>query len=284
MQRIGEELQSSTGAFNLSKSGCAQFSILDLCMAPGGFLDVALKSNPGARALGFSLPTSSGGHKVLLPRSRNTALQFLDVTMLAADIGVTEIPEGHPDAGNFLPRKLHSSELFDLVLCDGQVLRTHNRAPYREQREARRLTLTQLALGLQHLRPGGTMIVLLHRVELWDTVCLLYKFNKFSSVKLFKPTIGHAKRSSFYMVATGVQSLHSEALLAIQRWRVIWRTATFGTDEEYENTLRENDVTAEEVLEDFGEELVRLGKPVWNVQVKALAQAPFINDQKALLG
>jgi len=60
-------------------------------------------------------------------------------------------------------------------------------------REARRLAVTQLAIGLEHVKIGGTMVVLLHKVEATDTVSLLYRFSKFSSVKLFKPTV----KSSF---------------------------------------------------------------------------------------
>src|SRR2546423_6558730 len=75
-----------------------------------------------------------------------------------------------PDARSLLPQQFDPGQLFDLVLCDGQVLRTHVRAPYREMREARRLAVTQLAIGLEHLRIGGTMVVLLHKVEATDTV------------------------------------------------------------------------------------------------------------------
>lgn len=87
--------------------------------------------------------------------------------MLAADMGVTDIPEKHPDARKFLPCQMRETQLFDLVLCDGHVLRTHapTRASYRETREPARLKTTQLALGLEHIKPGGTMIVLFHKVE-----------------------------------------------------------------------------------------------------------------------
>jgi hypothetical protein len=145
-------------------------------------------------------------HKALLPRDPNVRLRFLDVTMLATDMGVSVIPAEHVDAGNFLPQQFDPSQVFDLVLCDGRVLRTHARASYREKREARRLTIVQLALGLEHVRPGGTMVVLLHKLEAWDTVSLLYRFAKFSSVRFFKPKTGHAKRSSFYMVASDIKS------------------------------------------------------------------------------
>ena len=274
MKEIGEEMHQSTCALAISKM--VRPTILDMCMAPGGFLATTLKINPGACALGFSLPVSGGGHKALLPRDPNVTLKFLDITMLAADMGVTDIPAEHPDARNLLPQQFDPGQLFDLVLCDGQVLRTQVRAPYREKREARRLSITQLAIGLEHLKIGGTMVVLLHKLEATDTVSLLYTFNKFSSVMLFKPTKRHAKRSSFYMVATNIQSQHCEAVLAVETWKRQWKVATFGTDAEYEEGLRAACSNTEEVLGEFGVELVRLGREIWRIQARALEKAPFI--------
>jgi len=276
MKEIGQEMHRSTCALAISKMAPNSPTILDMCMAPGGFLVTTLNINPGARALGFSLPVSKGGHKALLPRDPNVTLKFLDITMLAADMGVKDIPAEHPEAKNLLSQQLNPGQLFDLVLCDGQVLRTHVRAAYRQMREARRLTVTQLAIGLEHVKIGGTMVVLLHKVEATDTVSLLYRFSKFSSVMLFKPTRHHAKRSSFYMIATNIQSQHCEAVLAVERWKREWKVATFGTDVEYEEELRAACLNAEEVLGEFGIELVRLGREIWEIQARALEKAPFI--------
>ncbi|KAK7404172.1 hypothetical protein QQX98_010046 [Neonectria punicea] len=256
-------------------------SILDMCMAPGGFLATALSLNPGSRALAFSLPASMGGHHVFLPRNPKVEKKFLDITMLATDMGVQDMPMGHPDAPNFLPQHLKPGQHFDLIICDGQVLRTHPRASYREKREARRLVTTQLALGLEHVKEGGTMIVLFHKVEAWDTVTILRRFHQFASVRLFKPKSGHATRSSFYMIATGIQSQHLEVAAAVVQWKNIWRAATFGSDEEYERTLREGEPDAHELLQEFGSQLVVLGKEVWTTQADALARAPFIQSRAA---
>ncbi|PYH75379.1 hypothetical protein BO82DRAFT_360071 [Aspergillus uvarum CBS 121591] len=165
MKNIGHDMHQMTDVFCINGLNPDKQAILDMCVAPGGFLATALRINPQARAIGFSLPKSEGGHNVLLPKHHNVSLKFLDITLLATDMGRLDIPNGHPDAGKFLPRQFSSEQRFDLVICDGQVLRTHERATYREHREARRLTLTQLALGLEHVKLGGTMIVLLHKVE-----------------------------------------------------------------------------------------------------------------------
>lgn len=274
MKEIGEEMHQSTLALAIPDT--AGSTILDMCMAPGGFLAKALEKNPEACALGLSLPISDGGHRVLLPNAPNWTLDFLDITMLSADMGVTEIPVEHPDASNMLPQRFDSFQLFDLILCDGQVLRTHIRAAYREMKEARRLLTTQLAIGLEHVKVGGTMIVLLHKVESMNNVSLLYTFSKFSSVKLFKPTKHHAKRSSFYMIATNIQSQHCEAALAVEEWKRQWRIATFGSDSEYEEAFGTACLNVEKVLGEFGGDLVRLGRGVWRTQSNALRKAPFI--------
>ncbi|KAF2151625.1 hypothetical protein K461DRAFT_321826 [Myriangium duriaei CBS 260.36] len=278
MKEIAQQLHDSTGCLCISNADATDRGILDFCMAPGGFLATALDLNSGAHALAFSLPLSVGGHRVLLPRSPAFTLRFLDITMLAADMGVTQIPSGHPDAQNFLPQALETGKMFDLILCDGQVLREHIRASYRERREVSRLILTQLALGLQHVRPGGSMVVLLHKVETWKTLRLLFSFSKFSSVRLFKSNKYHTKRSSFYMIATDIQPLHDEALLTIEAWKAAWTLATFGTDEALESAGRKEQLKLGPILDAFGSELSSLGREIWKIQADALEQAPWFRN------
>lgn len=148
-------------------------------------------------------------------------------------------------------------------------------------REASRLVFIQLALGLEHLRPGGTMIVLLHKVESWNTVTLLRRFSQFSSVRVFKPKAGHAKRSSFYMIVTNTQSQHGNAIPAAPRWKAIWKAANFGSDEEYQAILDGNEPTVEEMLCEFGAGLAERGREAWKVQADALAKSPFIKNFRA---
>lgn len=204
MQRIGNELQRRTRALTVPRSQQENSHFLDLCMAPGGFLHAAMELNRHACATAYSLPVEDGGHEILLPEHQNVKVKLLDITMLAADLGLDNIPKEHPDRNNFLPKEFGEGRVFDIVFCDGQVLRTHKRAAYREKREERRLTVTQLALGLEHVKPGGTIIILLHKLEAVDTVELLCQFNRFSSITLFKPAKCHAKRSSFYMIASNI--------------------------------------------------------------------------------
>lgn len=277
MKQIGAEMQSSTGAFTIFDTGFWQPSILDFCMAPGGFVATALNVNPEAQATGFSLPPASGGHEILLPSEPNLTINLLDVTMLAADMDVTDIPPDHPEASKFVKSsRFAPNQLFDLVICDGHVLRTHQRLEYRERLEPSRLTTSQLALGLGRLRPGGTMIVLLHRLGAWHNVSLMYRFSKFARVRLFKPKNWHAKRGSFYMIATDIKSRGREAASAVEAWKKEWKTATFGTYEEYCNAVAAEDLDVEKVLAEFGPKLVELGRNVWKIQADALAKAPYV--------
>lgn len=278
MKDIAYDMHEVTGAFHIKNPCRDGYSVLDMCMAPGGFLAVALSCNPEAQALAFSLPRAKGGHNVLLPRSSKVTIKFLDVTMLAGDMGLSNIPREHPDARNFLPSQIDSKQCFDLAICDGQVLRNHDRADYRERTEASRLCLTQLTIALNHLSPGGTMIVLLHKVEALATVQLLHAFDKFSSVQLYKNTKFHAKRSSFYMVATNIRADSEEAREAIERWKVQWKTATLGADNDYHEAIQLNMLDVEAILKEFGSKLINIGRKIWEIQASALENASFIRQ------
>ncbi|EEA18523.1 conserved hypothetical protein [Talaromyces marneffei ATCC 18224] len=183
--------------------------------------------------------------------------------MLAEDMGQPSIPHEHPDARNFLPSQFDPRQSFDLIICDGQVLRNHDRAGYRERTEASRLSLAQLTLPLDHLNPGGTMIVL-HKVEALAT--------------LFKHTKFHAKQSSFYMLATNIRADSEDAKTAIERWKVQWKIATFGTDNDNCEAIHLDMSDIEVILQEFGPKLIKLGRKIWEIQASALEKAPFMTQ------
>ncbi|KAJ0309487.1 hypothetical protein COL516b_002732 [Colletotrichum fioriniae] len=283
IKKVASEIHTATGAFDISRAGIGKGRILDMCMAPGGFLDVALDMNWKSRAIGFSLPHEDGGHKLRLQPTPYLDQRWMDITMLAADMGKAVIPSDHPDFSKFhTERQLTEDNIFDLAFCDGQVLRTQDRADYRDKNmsEARRLSCAQLALSLEHLRPGGTMIILLHKPEAWRTILQLRLFSKFSNIFAKKPRTSHKKRSSFYLIATNVQSKHPAAIGAIACWKKMWNDLTFGVDDNVaDDSVGEEEPSVEEVLEDFGEHLVHLGRSVWHIQGQALEKAPFIQGK-----
>lgn len=268
----------TTGAFTIARETSDEPSILSLCTAPGGFLATSMKMHPTAHALAFSLPTAQGGYKVQVPDSPKLDLRFVDVTMLAEDLGVTQIPADHPDAKSFLLRQIPREQLFDLVFCEGRVVRKHlqTHAENRALREKRRLECAQLALALEHLRDGGTMVVVAGRIESMRTLSILHTLQKFSSVTLYKHPRYHAQRSSFYMVAANVRVQHPVAVHALQMWKSMWRVATFGDEEAYQAELAANFLDMRVFLRDFGDELVRLGRKIWETQAEALSQATYV--------
>ncbi|KAK5684815.1 hypothetical protein LTS10_002890 [Elasticomyces elasticus] len=280
MRNIAHDMHSATHVFDILTTS-KEPRTLDFCMAPGGFLETAMKHDGRAQATAFSLDPKDGGHEVFMPQDPKVKIKSLDITMLAEDMEITNVPVDHPDYDNFLPQELFPSQVFDLIFCDGQVLRNHSRADYREGKlgkESTRLTLTQLALGLRYLKPRGVMVVLLHKLEAWNTVQMLWKFSCFAKIQLYKHSKCHAKRSSFYMIASEINSRGPEGCKSYREWRDMWAVATFGTDEEWEAKRRVTQEDVESVLAEFGDELARMALPVWDIQARALEKAPFIKD------
>jgi len=279
MCEIGDELNNATSALSLLAPPDRAPAVLDLCMAPGGFTTSVLKRNPSAHVRGISLPVSKGGHEVLLldwESDPRVHIDFLDITMLAAEMGVTDIPPQHPDLSEFLSVRPYYGEEFDLVICDGQVLRTHSRAAYRESSESSRLLTSQLVMALQRMRRRGTLIMLLHKADAWDSVTLLQVFSKFSSIELFKPKRKRATRSSFYLIAKEVQPQSAAAIQAMENWKKQWHVATFGAGSDYSQMKAVPKSVVDNLLAEFGPQIVRLGRPIWKVQADALRNAPFI--------
>lgn len=191
MQRIGAEMHAVTGALRILSH---EPRIMDLCMAPGGYTASAMNVNPGATILGVTLPVAVGGHEVLLKSNRRICVRYTDITMEAGELGITDLPCEHFDYNEFKTEPLLPAESkFHLIFCDGQVLRNHaeHRNPDREPVEAIRLTYAQLVIAMKHINSGGTLIMLLHKVNAWDMIMLIRTFDQFSDVQLFKPTKGH---------------------------------------------------------------------------------------------
>jgi 23S rRNA U2552 (ribose-2'-O)-methylase RlmE/FtsJ len=286
--QIGGKLHCATSALTpaTSQNAGGRPMILDLCMAPGGFAASVLKADSDALVCGISLPISQGGHDMLLPNWQSDTrvqVQFLDITMLAVEIDVTDIPDSRPDAANFLPDRPFYGDRFDLVLCDGQVLRMHPRAEYREKREAWRLLTSQLVLATQRIKKDGKMVILLHKLDAFHTILLLHTLSKFASLQLFKPVKEHAVQSSLYVVAEHIQPESTYFQEAVTTWKNKWRIATFGSEAEYEESKVLSNSIVGDVLRDFGTKLIELGEPIWAVQSAALRKAPW-SDMKYVVG
>lgn len=258
---------------------------LNLCMAPGAYTEVFLELYPEATVKGITLPLKLGGHHMTIPyglQDPRVNLDFLDITMLAAEFGVTSenIPPNHPDAKNFTMHRPHGRDTFDVVLCDGQTLRTHQRLEYRENREPLRLLTAQLILGMTRIKPGGTFIILLHKADAFDTMQLLRSFSEFAKIALFKPQKAHNTRSTFYLIAKDVKPLSVPAIEAMEKWKFDWQQATFG-GEKGTGVAKEpaSDEEVNALLDEFGPELIKLCQHIWSIQAEALVRAEWRQEQ-----
>lgn len=281
-QYLGEELHDKADAFYVKKKFGAEVTSLNLCMAPGGYTWSFLKRNRNARAYGITLPVEDGGHSMYLDhgeKDKRVEVEWLDLTLLTAELGtpVEKVPAKHPEAAKFTAYSPFPGKSFDIVICDGNVLHVH-RHQRNVNREAYRLLFSQLIFGLERTKPGGNFIILLHRVDSWSNLTLLKTFESFSKVQLFKPHKTHATRSSFYLVAKNVQAESAEAKEAVMRWKENWWTATFAG--EHGTGLSLEPPTAEEVhesLETYGQRWRVLGRPIWQLQLVAMKESPFLN-------
>jgi 23S rRNA U2552 (ribose-2'-O)-methylase RlmE/FtsJ len=273
--KIGDEMARKTRAFSLHNR---QPLVLDLCMAPGGFTKSVMTRFPEANVHAITLPPEKGGHQVIV-QGPNLSIVFADITMYAADFGVKEIPIHHPDVTAFSMDRPFSDSSYDMVFCGGAVLRTHQRSEYREKGEGARLTLSQLIFSFQRIKPGGTLVLLLHRVETWETLCILRTFNSFADIRLFKPYKAHAIKSSFYLIARNVRPEHVEAVKAVAEWKRVWYDLTFDISEDKTScqlTGQEIHQDVVTVLEEFGPRLIELGRPIWRMQAKALRSSQIV--------
>lgn len=186
-------------------------------------------------------------------------------------MGVTasEIPADHPDAANFLTQAPFGNQVFDVVIADGAVLRTHERGEHRMNKddEALRLRLSQLIFGLERIKSGGTLIFLSHRIDSWDNFAFLRNFEQFSNIKVYKPKQTHAQSSSFYLVAKNIQRNHPMAIAVLEKWKAKWHQVTFGGNDG-KGDLSDGpsfDFLTKAITE-YGPRFVELGSPIWKTQ------------------
>ncbi|THV69348.1 NAD(P)-binding protein [Aureobasidium pullulans] len=288
MINVGRDLQGTIGAFDLP-SNSDRLAILDLCMAPGGLVTSALEVNKSAKVGTFSLPSVKGGHNVMInfgPRDERVKVRFMDITMFAEEFGSPTDRKHHLDWTSLRQKWPYHTSHYDLVICDGVPMRGQNLDDNAISVQPMRLTCAELYLGLKRIRRGGTLIVLLHRINNVRTFRIIKMLHGFSSVQVFKPTKSHAIRSSFYLVAKNVQSDSSACLRAMNLFKTVWEYATFeNTSQETfrlctELTLKEQSLSTE--LEEFGPWYTELARPIWRTQADALAVASFTQDHDAI--
>ncbi|KAI4173392.1 MAG: hypothetical protein LQ343_002924 [Gyalolechia ehrenbergii] len=279
--KIGRELRE-VGAFEVNGSNPSDVKTLQLCLAPGAYTTTVLEQYPEASVCGVTLPVEAGGHKIMIPygsQDPRVAVEFMDITMLVGEFfaDTFSIPQTHPDAQNFILKSPFADTAFDLVLCDGQALRVHERAGKKEDTEPLRLLTAQLVFGMARMKPGGTFVMLLHKADAYDTVLLLKKFCSFANVTLFKPSAGHRQRSTFYMIAKDVQPTSLEAQRCIAGWKEIWIQGTFGGENGTGVAPKDPDAAeVDALLNEFGPKLIEMAHEVWTIQTEALSHSKWL--------
>ena len=193
--------------------------VLDLCMAPGGYTTSVLEQSSHAVVCAFTLHPDMGGFEQLLREDMDVQIMFGDITMLHKEFGVDEIPRDYCKLSKFDDIRLWDGKRYDLVFCDGEVLRSHRIANYRRQVEATRLRISQLILAMQRIENGGTLIMLLHDLATYETINILHLFDNIAELQLFKSTSFQMKRGNFYVIAKKVRPRHAWAVAAVDEWK-----------------------------------------------------------------
>ncbi|KAL8902992.1 MAG: hypothetical protein Q9207_004232 [Kuettlingeria erythrocarpa] len=277
--QIGKELRMM-GAFDVLDSKSSELSSLNLCMAPGGYTAAILQKYPLGSVSGITLPTEFGGHQMMIPygsADSRVQVEFMDITMLSREFSdhAIRIPATHPRAANFISQSPFAGKLFDLVVCDGNLVPSFERTGKKASLEPIRLLTAQLVFGMNRIKSGGTFVILLHKADAFDTMQLIKDFCSISeSVKLFKPMTAHRKKTSFYMVANGVHSSDSKTQACIAKWRECWTRATFGgADRTGLQPAIPTNAEVDALLDEFGSGLIAMAHDVWKVQAQALKKA-----------
>ncbi|KOS36095.1 hypothetical protein ACN38_g13213, partial [Penicillium nordicum] len=209
---IGNALASTTGVFKLESS---YPRILDLCMAPGGFSATAKRELPESIIDAITLPPQTGGYEVMADNICRH-ITYADITMYSKEmISDGHIPADRPDSERFETSSPYVENQYDIVICGGAVAKAHLMERHRSECERSLLTVSQLVFAMNRLKPGGSIVLLLHHVESWDTVCILHAFNQFSHIQLFKHPKCHAIKSSFYLVAKNIDLHHENAIISL---------------------------------------------------------------------
>ncbi|KAI0999991.1 hypothetical protein K3495_g8207 [Podosphaera aphanis] len=276
MQAVGLELHKITSALTPDSFSNESFKVLDVCMAPGGISSAVLTVHRNARISAITLCPTKNGYDVLLRNwetNPRVEIYFGDVTMMLSEMGGVEIPSGHPDAAEFLTDRPFFYKKFNLVICDGLLLQKDGWSEDQKMREAWRLITSQLVLALNRVKTNGTLVMVLQKLDIWETIFLLYTLNKFSSVELFKSEFMCNMKSFFYVVAKKIQTRGPEINAAIEIWKKEWQVATFGTESEYNEFRRRHDHLTSDVLRDFGNKVISLAEPIWRIQSSALEKS-----------
>ena len=237
---------------------------------PGGFSSYILDKNPNANGTGVSLPVDDGGHEFLLEEHHRSRFQLFNANLTYYQLGPTVIDNGRLQS---LPFDIIEAP-FDVVLLDGHQLRTQASAlPW----DSSRLLISQLILGMQSVKNGGTIIMKLPLPHKPVSARILHLLDTTSSRILgWKPNIMHANRGTFYAVAKGVGDGRGGHRIPsiLEALKTLWVSLTFGGEEGSGRYMVPEDldflISMDDLVSHRLDWLTKLGTPLWNVQKTAL--------------
>ncbi|KAJ7143066.1 hypothetical protein C8R43DRAFT_575754 [Mycena crocata] len=270
MKAVFSEMDNQTAC--IPRKGPLKF--LDLGCCPGGFTSYILSKNSSANGLGISSEIENGGHRFLLEdrhRSR-FKIYYADLTYYRLGPLPTSVA---PDNKILHSLPFDTNKRFDVVLLDGHQLRKN---PSARPGDWDRLLVSQIIIGLQAAKPGGTLVIKLVDAEQVNTAKLLHMFDLLSgSLETFKPRYMHATRSTFYAVAKCVGEGRGAARLLglVDSFKELWVDLTIGGAEGTGRALNDEDfdfiVSTAEVRQVKNlDRLIDLSRRVWEVQARAL--------------
>lgn len=180
---------------------------------------------------------------------------------------------------NFLARSQNPwpTKSFDIILCNHGVARRGDKANPRPDEEVEndllRMHAAHIMFSLLHVKEGGTVILLLKKIEAWDTIQILYAFSQFSELSTFKSTDIYAAVAPFVLVAKRVRpgSRAARDLYKKQKW--LWLSVTAPEALNALVPISRKEPSIEEVLKSFGNEYLKLGRQPWEAQLKGVREA-----------
>ncbi|KAK7019487.1 hypothetical protein R3P38DRAFT_2973445 [Favolaschia claudopus] len=274
MKAVLGELDAQTAT--ISRRGTLRF--LDLGCCPGGFTSYILSKNLDAQGLGISSEIENGGHRFLLEDRHRSRFKVHYADLSFYRLGPLPVSVSAPEttAKSLSPLPFDPSKRFDVVLLDGHQL--HRQPP---PGNWDRLLVSQIIIGLQAAKKGGTLIIKLADAEHVNTAKLLYMFDIISaSLETFKPRYMHATWSTFYAVVKGVGEGRGAARLPalVESFKELWVDLTLGfagaesagrvlVDEDLDFVVSTAEIREAKNLD----RLVDLNRRIWEIQAGALA-------------
>jgi 23S rRNA U2552 (ribose-2'-O)-methylase RlmE/FtsJ len=239
---------------------------------PGGFSLAMFQRNSEATGEGVALPESQGGIRCFLeePMRSRIHIHTHDVTRfnLMPKDSEMHVPADYPPPP--------FSTKFDLILLDAHRFDTGDETIV--SWEPVRMIFSQLSIAFEYLTVGGIVVIRLGNPTHDQTAAIMYILSRlFESIKVHKPISSHDHRKSFYTVASGFQKdtfENSNFLQSVlETFRDCWWKTTFGGQDGKGVNVGEwweEIVRTEDLPELFGERLIQLSLPLWEIQTEGL--------------